>query len=155
MDKRTFTAMIERRGYDLGVHFVEQAGMVQACRVGDHEAGIGLSFAQGQFENMTCEQARDSLDNSLAQEMRHVRHSCGQVLLEANDWWSGMGPYKDFIWGFYQVPLTWSSRPVTRCPRCNEVLNLEGDEPGEDFDYEQYQAQRLTVLPRVEDPDCV
>jgi hypothetical protein len=157
MDKQTFTAMIERRGYELGVHFVERGGMVQQCVVGDHEAGMDMSFADGQFESMTCGQARDRLDVSLAEGMRHVMHSCGQVLLEANDWWSGMGSYSDFEWGFYLIPLTWVSQSISRCPRCGEQLSLEGSGDLEVAyqDLEQYESQKPTVLPRIEDPDCV
>jgi hypothetical protein len=157
MDKDKFTSMLERRGYTNGVHFVEKQGVVQKCLVGDDEATTGLVFSGDAFEKMTYEEACDYIDDTLGQEMRHVVHTCGQILLEANDWWSGMGPYNDFELGFYLVPLHWGSKPVDRCPSCQENLSLEGgdltDEEGELMDMDTYEEERPTVLPRVTDPE--
>ncbi len=105
MDKKTWIAMLERRGYTMGVHFVEDHGEVRQCIVGDHEDGTEMLFSGTQFSRMTYEEARDYLDDVLGEEMRHVGHSCGQVLLEANCCWHGFGPYNDFESGFYLVPL--------------------------------------------------
>ena len=151
MEKETFQKMVERRGYNLGIHFEEKQGHVTKCLVGDHEAGTELFFHGTQFADLSYEDARDYIDDVLAQEMRHVQHGCGQVLLEANDWWSGMGPYNDFEWGFYLVPLDWGSKPVDRCPKCQQKLSLEGDGEREEMDEETYEKLRPTVLPLVDD----
>jgi hypothetical protein len=122
--------------------------------IGDHEARRELMFRGQSFERMTHKDACDYIDDHLAEGMRHVIHSCGQVLLEANSWWSGMGPYGDMEWGFYLVPLHWGSKPVRTCPGCGKKLDLEGvgdNEELEKMDEEEFEEIRPTVLPRVTD----
>jgi hypothetical protein len=155
MDKQRLKEMLEHRGYTL-LGFVEKGGEVIGCDIATSEIEYNTYlFAEFTLDEVEYEQAREYIDDAMGEGMRHVMHSCGQILLEAGGWWHGYGPYSDFEYGFYLVPLGWGSQPVSLCPRCGEKLDFAEGDDAEDEEFEsieEYEEERPTILPRLEDP---
>jgi len=138
MDQQTFQAMLERRGYR-AIRFEPQDYGLDAIVCGTSgkiEVEKNLMLHSGELEQMTYEEARFLIDSVYGDEMVHVVHPCGHVLLYASAHYEGDGPFALLPHpAYYQVPVYDEARPLKRCPNCKKPLDVNAD------------------LPRVEDPD--
>ena len=154
MDQQKFREMLEHRGYTV-LGFIEHGGKVVGYDIAINETEYNsYRFAESTLDEIDYEAARDYIDEAMGAGMRHVKHPCGQILLEAGGWWNGQGPYSAFSYGFYMIPLRPGSQPISRCPQCEEKLDFDqGDDPEDDeFEsLEDYEKMKPTILPRLDD----
>ena len=138
MDQKTFQVMLERRGYR-DIHFDPQDYGLDAITCGTSgkiEVEKNMMLHGNELEQMTYEQTRHLIDSVYGDEMVHVVHQCGYVLLYASTEYDGDGPFAELPHpAYYQVPVYDEARPMKRCPGWKERLDVNAH------------------LPRVEDPE--
>ncbi len=137
MNVSTFRAMLERRGYT-DFFFYMKKNEVECTVCGPHVEKV-IGFAQQEWDAMTVKEARVYLDETIGEGMIHVKHVCGQGLLQADEGWNAgensENPFSDLPPEYYAVPVDEDSEPMEQCAGCGLVLNL------------------ARGLPRVDDPE--